>query len=283
MKSRSLSWTVLVAAILSTACSGATPTTTSRAAAPATTQSDAPTTLVAPSPASTSTTSTTSTIVAPTRPPQATWAPVESRELRVLFVGNSHTSTHDIPGQVAALLESNGSIEVTHETLKTGFLRMALNQSDITEAIASGTWDIVVLQGQELSMSHSTLYSQDEPVALARLVIDSGSRALFFSEWKQEGVEETAYIEDIYQQMAAKAGAEVIPIGRAWDRYLAGKPDHPLWSNDGNHSSPQGAFLAAAAIAYYLAGPNANLRTTPDLKPFLEPARLAVADYLGST
>lgn len=229
------------------------------------------------------TTAVATTSPAPTTatvPPPALWKAVAPGELDILFVGNSHTSTHDVPTMVESLLESIEGIQVSVGTLKAGFLRMALGQRDVTDAISSGAWDIVILQGQEISMSHSTSYSQDEAVALANSAREAGSRALFFSEWSREGLDETDYIENIYRQMATSAGVELIPIGRSWDRLLADQPAYQLWSDDGNHSSPHGAFLAAATIAYYLVGPDAQLTTSPDLQALLEPARLTIENYI---
>ena len=177
-------------------------------------------------------------------------------------------------------MEAVGSYEPTVTTLKAGFLRMAMDRPDITTEISSGDWDVVILQGHEISMSHSTRYSQKEPVALARLAVEAGSRALFFAEWKRDGTDETAYIEDLYNELAAKSGAEVIPVGRSPDRFLTDNPEAGLWSKDGNHASQEGAFLAAATIAYYLLGPEADTSTSPDQSQILTPAQEAIRIYL---
>lgn len=228
--------------------------------------------------------STTATTAPPatttTLPAAAVWEAVPAGEVNILFVGNSHTATHDVPGTVAELLEAVGSYEPMVTTLSASFLRRAMERPDITEEISSGNWDVVILQGHEISMSHSTRYSQEEPVGLARLAIEAGSRALFFSEWKRKGIDETAYIEDLYQELAAKSGAEVIPIGRSWDRFLAEKPEAELWLKDGNHASEQGAYLAAAAITYYLAGPDAEIEATTENAGLLAPAQEAIRAYL---
>jgi len=266
---------VLVGALVLGACGADAATTTS-----STTSEALATTVTSTTVETSSTTTTTALPPTTTLPPPAVWRAVASGELSILFVGNSHTSTNDIPGTVESLLASLSDHDPTVETLKAGFLRMAMDRPDITEEVSSGDWDIVILQGHEISMSQSTRYSQKEPVALARLALDAGSRALFFSEWKREGVEETKYIESLYREMAAKAGAEVVPIGRSWDHFLSDHPDHELWNKDGNHSSPDGAYLAAAAIVYYLVGPDADLTAAPDQAPFLGPARSAIAEYL---
>jgi len=222
----------------------------------------------------------TSSSASTTPEPSATTLPA-SQDLSILFVGNSHTSNHDIPGMVATLLESRPDARARVERLGVEFLRLANQQSSVIEAIASGDWDVVVLQGQEISQSHSIAYSTAEAVSLAELAIESGARPVFFSEWSRQGINETEYIEGIYRQIAGTAGAEVIPIGRAWDRFLADNVDYPLWAIDGNHASPDGAFLAAATIVYFLAGPDTDLTTESELTGLLATARLTIESYLN--
>lgn len=163
--------------------------------------------------------------------------------------------------------------------MSASFLRSASSDPAVIEAISSGEWDIVVLQGQEISQSHSITYSQEEGTALAELAIGSGARPLFFAEWPRKGIHETEYIEGIYDEMGAKSGAKVIPVGRAWDLFLTDVPDHPLWASDGNHADADGAFLAAATIAYFIAGPEAPLTTDPAHDHFLRTARETIESY----
>ncbi len=179
------------------------------------------------------------------------------------------------------LLDSTTSTRSTVALLPAAFLRVASQDTSIIEAIASGDWDVIVLQGQEISQSHTITYSQDEAVALAELAIAAGSRPLFFSEWRRKSADETGYIEGTYDEIAEKADAEVVPVGRAWDLFLTTEPEYPLWSSDGNHSSADGAFLAAATIAYFIAGPGADLTAESNLAPFLEVAQITIEDYLG--
>ncbi len=205
----------------------------------------------------------------------------DAAAFNILFVGNSHTATHNVPAKVETLLLSAGQGPLNVHFLSASFLRNAAGDEDITNVLASGVWDVVVLQGQEISQSHTIAYSQEEAVTLAQLAKDAGARPLFFAEWRRRAVEETAYIEGIYDEIAEKSGAEVIPVGRTWDRFLSLNPDHPLWATDGNHSSADGAFLAAATIAYYIAGPDAPLTAPAGLESLLDVSRSTVKDYVA--
>lgn len=258
---------VVLLLVLLTACSqGELSLPTPTLPTTATSISQSATTTTAPA------TSTTSSAPAPT-------TSVASGDLNILFIGNSHTSTHNIPEQVEALLET-GTTRVEVDYISAGFLRTASKDPAVIDAIASGRWDLVILQGQEISQSHSIAYSQVEAIALAEQANDAGSRPLFLAEWSRQDIDETEYIEGIYEEMAKEADAGVIPVGRSWERFLQGQPAYKLWAVDGNHSAPDGAFLAAATIAYFIAGTDIELHTGPGREFFLEAARLTIENYL---
>lgn len=185
---------------------------------------------------------------------------LEAADIKILFVGNSHTATHNVPVIVRELLESAKADRVvaTHY-VGSSTLKYAWNDNT-KEIIRSGGWDYIVLQGQEISMSHKYDYSKAEAISLAKLGIESGAKVLLFSEWKRRNIEETEYIEAIYRHIAKESGAEVVPIGRAWDRALKQKPKLELWSGDGNHSQAAGAYLAAATIACWIAEEGAPMK-----------------------
>lgn len=198
--------------------------------------------------------------------------------MAILFVGNSHTANHDVPALVETLLESDPGVEANVLRLGSSFLRDAVANPRVIAEIESGAWDVVVLQGQEISQSHTIVYSRSEAISLAEMAIAAGSRPLFFAEWSRRGIDETDYIEAIYAAIAETAGAEVIPVGRTWDHFLDDYPDHELWAPDGNHASEDGAFLAAATIASFIAGPDATISVEPGREAMLTTAQDVVAE-----
>lgn len=74
---------------------------------------------------------------------------------------------------------------------------------------------------------------------------------------------ETQRIYDLHVSIARRAPACVVPVGQAWDLALARNPALVLHADDGNHSAPAGAFLAALVIATTMTG------HPPDQLPFL--------------
>lgn len=177
----------------------------------------------------------------------------------VLFLGNSHTTTNDLPSMVMNLVESDRTRRRFNVTVRTGTNLEGLAKStEVKKLIQTGKFSDVILQGASLSSSHKYTYSQDGAVALAKLAKTAKSKVWYFAEWPRKGWKETGYILKIYQSIADKGGGKVIPIGRVWDGILRHNPKMDLWSADGNHASTLGSYTAALTIAAAL---------TPEAKP----------------
>ena len=202
-------------------------------------------------------------------PPAAVWsggtAPdpetVRTADYSILFVGNSHTAMHDVPGVVAGMIRFRHpeKIVVTH-TLGCAFLADAAAVPEYRTEIADRPWKHVVLQAQKISTSGKYRYSQAEGIDLAKAGKARGADVVFFSEWGLRGKDgDGATQESIYREMADAAGVRVACVGRAWDAALADQPDLPLYSSDGNHQSQLGAFLTAAVLFGELTGESPTL------------------------
>jgi hypothetical protein len=177
-------------------------------------------------------------------------------DLSILFIGNSHTSFHDLPNLVCKMITfRRPGREVHSRVLGVNHLDDTARRPQYRQEIESQPWKYVVLQGQKISASGRFDYSRKEGIDIAKLARSRGAEVLFFSEWGLQNVEgDGARTEKIYQEMARAAGVGLVPVGRAWDLALAGRPDLPLYAPDGNHQSAVGAFLTACVLAGRLTG-----------------------------
>lgn len=181
---------------------------------------------------------------------------VRAADVSILFVGNSHTSLHDVPGLVADLIRHHrpGQTVYTH-TVMAGHLDDAASDPACREEIDDRPWQFVVLQAQRISVSGKHDYSRAEGIDLAKRAKARGATVFFYSEWGLRGkAGDGDRNERIYQEMAAEAGARVAAVNRAWDLALAERPDLPLYAPDGNHQSAVGAFLTACVLYGRLTG-----------------------------
>jgi hypothetical protein len=183
-------------------------------------------------------------------------AQVTAADYSILFVGNSHTSMHDLPDLVARMIRHRHPTKtVLTRTLGVAFLEEADSNPAHQEEIARRPWKQVVLQAQKVSSSGRVNYSTAEGIELAKAGKNRGADVVFYAEWGLRGkAGDGPRMEKVYQGMADASGARVAGVGRAWDAALAKQPDLPLYAEDGNHQSAVGAFLTAAALFAALTG-----------------------------
>jgi hypothetical protein len=182
---------------------------------------------------------------------------VRAADDSVLFVGNSHTTHHDLPNLVAELIRHARPGRTVYTWVESvAFLEDVETNPHCRAEIDKRPWKHVVLQGQKISVSGRFEYSSAAGIEFARRAIDGGAGAdvIFYPEWGRAGVAgDGANQERVYREMAREAGAGVVPVARAWDAALAGRPELPLHAADGNHQSRVGAFLTACVLAARIA------------------------------
>lgn len=182
--------------------------------------------------------------------------PPAKADIALLFYGNSHTRTNDVPGLVAALVRAVRPGRSVEAVTAPGsqFLDERLSDASSREVLASQRWSAVVFQAQKYSASGQFSYSTAEAAQWVRLARDGGAVPVLFPEWPRLGVDETPRIFELYVSIAAQAPACVAPVPQAWDIALSRQALLPLHAPDGNHSQPAGALLAALVIASTVAG-----------------------------
>jgi hypothetical protein len=186
----------------------------------------------------------------------------------MLFLGNSHTGTNDLTGMVEHLLESDGSgRRVTVSVRGSGFLGDFASQPEVIRDFKAGKWTYIVLQGTKMSSSHKYRYEQETAIAVCKAAVASGSKTLLFPEWPRRGWDETEWILNHYRNLAKQSGAKIVPVPRCWDVALRSEPKLDLWFGDGNHSNMAGAYLAAAAFYYSIAGTSGSAAWRPPQIP----------------
>jgi hypothetical protein len=220
--------------------------------------------------------------------------------IRVLFIGNSYTNTNHIPGIVDAIASANGhplSISVHVRGGRTW--EQHWKEGVAQTLIRQDNWDIIVLQNQ----SYEPVGDPANMLAYAKKfaeLIDSTSpnvRKILYNTWAyrdlnspaghqkkypnakppQTSTEMQARLNDAYRATADAIGAEIAPVGQAWELALTAHPDLVLHADDGSHPNRLGAYLAAMTIyATFFHTPPKNLpgeiilpsrAAAPDAKP----------------
>lgn len=174
----------------------------------------------------------------------------------VLMMGNSHTGLNALPQRLQAHLQARLPGRAVSVTVAPGWLFLDERPADAaTMALLDGQrWQAVVLQAQRYSSSGLFTYSTAEAQWLIRRARAQGAVPVLFPEWPRRGVDETARIEGLHQSIAQAEPACVAPVATAFDAARSRQPGLVLHADDGNHSSPAGADLAARVLAATIAG-----------------------------
>ena len=172
----------------------------------------------------------------------------QAETIRILFLGNSHTATGNVPEQVKVLLAKPGRT-VEAQFISCGLLQDIGQNAQVHNAIKTGKFDVVVLQGAGLSQSHKYVYPTDGAITLAKLAKEYEARVLLFAEWSRAGIDETPYTLGVYGAIAKAARAEIVPVCKAFDQARKKDPSLALLSSDGIHANQVGAYLASCTLA----------------------------------
>lgn len=184
----------------------------------------------------------------------------------VLFVGNSYTTSNDLPGMVRAFGDAVGtSIETQTRAPGGWWLRDHRGSADTVGVIAEGEFDYIVLQEQSMVPADRSLAdSASRPAVVGLATLATGADIVMFMTWgHRNGSTEVGHasydsmqiaIANTYDRLAAAVVGDVAPVGAAWWMALAERPDINLYEPDGSHPSQAGSYLAAAVIAATLLG-----------------------------
>lgn len=198
-------------------------------------------------------------------------APMPTRALRVLFVGNSLTYVNNLPATVRALAAAQPQpvrIETATFVAPGGTLAERWQDGVAGAALREGHWDAVVLQERggllacmvdaeqrTQSQCRASERAHKEFAALAR---NAGARTLLLATWGPD----TAWqlrLDRAIRQLAARTSAEVVPAGSALRAWAASHSQEATFP-DKVHPSVPATLIMAAQLYRAITGrePQAN-------------------------
>ena len=193
--------------------------------------------------------------------------------VRILFIGNSHTSTNGVPALVRELACAAGTKVVTMQSTPGGAsLNDHVENASTLAAIAADDWDYVVLQDQQQFPGSRLRGLETYHLPAALTLVDASrqhraqTQVVFYMVWaRQDGDAQnceyfpllctfagmTRGVSQGYRFYAERTRTEVSPVALAWQA-VHDDPESPvapaaLWK-DGSHASLAGSYLAAALL-----------------------------------
>lgn len=180
------------------------------------------------------------------------------KSLNLLFIGNSFTQRNNLPELLAQMAKAR-DWQIKHELISAGgtSLRAHLNAGRAKEAIASGSYDYVVLQEQS-TLPVKNAHRMAENVRLFDQVIkETGAKTALYMTWARQHSPQTQQaITDAYTTIGKELGAVVVPVGSVWQSFLAKHKQPALYDRDQSHPAVAGSYLAACVFLATLLNEN---------------------------
>ena len=179
-------------------------------------------------------------------------APNTTETISILFAGNSHTRTGNVPGQLQALARLH-SIEITYvDVSRNGSNLDGVMRDNAIREIQNRKFDYVVMQPSGRSIRAS--YDIDGFLSDVRLfseqIRDSGATPVLYGfGWGRANGQIDEELQNILSQALRQAAYEndliLINAGDVWLHTIEANPGISLFSRDGIHANHAGAFLTA--------------------------------------
>lgn len=169
--------------------------------------------------------------------------------LHVLMVGNSLTSTGDVPGLVATMAERAGEARprITTWALPDHSLEDHWQDGRALAALRRERPDVVILQQGPSTLAASGRALRASVVQWAAAAREVGARVAVYAVWAPVGADLPAGIRH-HAEAAAAADAALYPVGTAWQLAWADRPRPALYGPDRFHPGPAGSWLAALVV-----------------------------------
>ena len=168
--------------------------------------------------------------------------------LKVLFVGNSLTYYHDMPGIMIGLIRQEqpdrplkvamltGPGASLHDHVRSGKLEEILQQH--------GPWDWVVLQEKGgLPLAEPEQVRRDT-LLLAEQVRASGAKPILYVDWMNPPMPHGE--KSGYHSIAKRLQIDVVPISDIWHAMRGELPDYKLLHTDDIHPNVAGSYVVGA-------------------------------------
>ena len=187
---------------------------------------------------------------------------------QVLFIGNSLTTTNDVPGLVEALSIAGGERIVCKTVAVGGYsLEDHWNQGDARRAIAHGHWTTVVLQQGPSSLPESRILLVDYARRFAVEARRVGATTALYMVWPSaDRLADFDGVKTSYSAAARAVGGVLLPAGEAWRAAWKWNAQLAFYGPDRFHPTPLGSYLAALVIYQRLSG-KTPIGTPSTLRP----------------
>lgn len=174
---------------------------------------------------------------------------MEKKELKILFIGNSHTYYNDMPLLVKTRFDEEGyDCHVTMLAHPAWFLAQHVEAPEAKFNILYGGYDYVVLQ------EHAHPFGPEEKFfnavrTLTEWIKGAGSTPVIYLTWAlKDEPEAQQKMTEAHKKIAEETVSLLAHFGDNWWDYMRNWPDLVMYDEDGAHASHAGSDFAAKMI-----------------------------------
>ncbi len=179
--------------------------------------------------------------------------------MKILFLGDSHTTTNELPRLIEELLRGrkHNEVEIVVQAEPDSHFESHWESARSRELLKQGDWDFVVLQDRPQEADDSGKFMNYGTQLVKEAKAHGAKEVLLFDPWLRYGHFEDQYtFNDAYERLAESTEAHVVPVGEAWSSTLQAYPDIRLHDSDNFHASPSGSYLSACVFFRAFTGEN---------------------------
>lgn len=201
--------------------------------------------------------------------------PDATRYSKILFIGNSHTYTHDIPQSIALMAGSKKDSTLIRQEAPGGYtLKQHSQRIETLNAIKSEKWDFVILQEQggiqalPKSIADTVIYryaqiltnhirtNRHDTKIILYMTHGYKNGVLTWNDvlWCKEDPLVCNYsgmqrrVKDNSITLSGILHADVAPAGVLWKIIMDEHRKLDLFDSDGTHATPIGSYLSACVL-----------------------------------
>jgi hypothetical protein len=167
--------------------------------------------------------------------------------ISILFIGNSFTQRNNLPGLLAVMARDCG-VRISHNLISAGgaSLRTHWNAGGAAKEIGANNYDYVVLQEQSTLLVKNPQRMAENVKLFDGAINEAGAKTVLYMTWaRQFAPESQKAITAAYNSIGKEVGATVVPVGLAWQKFIAKRDEPVLYDRDQSHPSLAGSYFAA--------------------------------------
>ena len=175
---------------------------------------------------------------------------MKKNQLKILFIGNSHTYFNDMPILVKRRFDEEGyDCAITMLAHPGWFLAQHVEDPEAKFNICYGEYDYVVLQEHAHPFGPLEKFF-DAVRSLTGWIKESGSTPILYITWARKNEPEVQQqMTDAHIKIAEETGSLLAHVGDMWWGYMESWPNLEMYAEDGEHASLAGSDFAAKMIA----------------------------------